>query len=87
MIKRVFWIALYTGLAQVLSLFTISYVLRNLGEVTSGYMGVIDSSILVIATVISFGIQLSVNRNVATKQSWRSKFFKREEFWIDYGRD
>ncbi len=74
MIKRVFWIALYTGMAQVLSLFTISYVLRNLGEETSGYMGVVDSSILVIATVISFGIQLSVNRNVATKQSWRSNY-------------
>ena len=74
MIKRVFWIALYTGLAQVLSLFTISYVVRNLGEETAGYIGLIDSTILIVATIISFGIQLSVNRNVATQLSWRSTY-------------
>ncbi len=74
MIKRVFWIALYTGMGQVLSLITISYVLRNLGKVVNGYMGIIDSTILVMATVISFGIQLSVNRNVATTKSWRSNY-------------
>jgi len=74
MIKRVFWIALYTGTAQILSLFTISYVLLNLGEIASGYIGLIDSTILIIASVVSFGIQLSVNRNVATQKNWRSNY-------------
>jgi len=33
-------------------------------------MGLVDSTILVMATVASFGIQLSVNRNVATQKNW-----------------
>ena len=37
-------------------------------------MGLVDSTILVMAVVISFGIQLSVNRNVATQTTWRSNY-------------
>ena len=74
MLKRVFWVALYTGTAQVLSLIAVSQVLRNLGEKTSGYMGIVDSYILIMATVVSFGIQLSVNRNVAITKGWKSNY-------------
>ena len=74
MLKRVFWVALYTGSAQVLSLIAVNQVLRNLGETTSGYMGIVDSYILIMATVVSFGIQLSVNRNVAITKGWKSNY-------------
>ncbi|MTI37999.1 hypothetical protein [Fulvivirga lutimaris] len=74
MLKRVFWIALYTGSAQILSLLAVNVVLRNLGEESSGYMGIVDSYILLMATIISFGIQLSVNRNVAKTKGWRSNY-------------
>jgi len=74
MIKRVFWVALFTGLSHFVSLITISYVINNLGEETSGYLGVIDSTIMLVAAIISFGIQLTVNRNVATRTSWRSNY-------------
>lgn len=74
MLKRVFWVALYTGSAQILSLLAVNVVLRNLGEETSGYMGIVDSYILIMATIISFGIQLSVNRNVAKTKGWRSNY-------------
>jgi O-antigen/teichoic acid export membrane protein len=74
MIKRVFWVALFTGLSHLISLITISYVIRNLGEEVSGYIGIIDSSVILVASVVSFGIQLAVNRNVATKSSWKSNY-------------
>jgi O-antigen/teichoic acid export membrane protein len=74
MIKRVFWVALFTGLSHLISIITISYVLRNLGEETSGYLGVIDSTIVFVSSIISFGIQLAVNRNVATSTSWKSNY-------------
>jgi|GEM_PF-1469746 len=74
MIKRVFWVALFTGLSHLISLITISYIIRELGEETSGYLGVIDSTMMVVASIISFGIQLAVNRNVATKTSWKSNY-------------
>ena len=74
MLKRVFWVALFTGLSHLISIITISYVLRNLGEETSGYLGVIDSTIVFVSTIISFGIQLAVNRNVATSTSWKSNY-------------
>jgi O-antigen/teichoic acid export membrane protein len=74
MLKRVFWVASYTGSAQILSLLAVNVVLRNLGEESSGYMGIVDSYILIMATIISFGIQLSVNRNVAKTKGWRSNY-------------
>jgi O-antigen/teichoic acid export membrane protein len=74
MIKRVFWVALFTGLSHLISIITISYVLRVLGEEVSGYLGVIDSTIVLVASIISFGIQLAVNRNVATRSSWQSNY-------------
>ena len=74
MIKRVFWVALFTGLSHLISIITISYVLRDLGEEISGYLGIIDSTIMLVASIISFGIQLAVNRNVATRTSWRSNY-------------
>lgn len=74
MLKRVFWVALFTGLSHLISLITISYIIRDLGEEISGYLGVIDSTIMLIASIISFGIQLAVNRNVATKTSWKSNY-------------
>ena len=74
MLKRVFWVALFTGLSHLISIITISYVLRNLGEETSGYLGIIDSTVILVASIISFGIQLAVNRNVATRKSWKSNY-------------
>jgi len=74
MVRRIFLVALFTGSAQLISLATISYVIRNLGEQFSGFMGIIDSTVLIIAAVASFGIQLSVNRNVAIQKHWGSNY-------------
>lgn len=74
MLQRVFWVALYTGSAQIVSLIAVNVVLRNLGEQVSGYMGIVDSYILIMASLISFGIQLSVNRNVVKTTRWKSNY-------------
>lgn len=74
MIKRISAVAAFTGTSHAISLITISYVLRNLGEEITGMMGLVDSTILVMAVVISFGIQLSVNRTVATQKTWTSNY-------------
>lgn len=74
MVKRIFFVALFTGSAQIISLVTISYVIRNLGEEFSGMMGIVDSTVLIIAAITSFGIQLSVNRNVAIQKHWGSNY-------------
>jgi len=74
MVKRVFWVALFTGSSHLTSLITISYLLRSLGKETAGYVGVVDSSIMLMASIISFGVQLAVNRNVATRTGWRSNY-------------
>jgi len=74
MIKRIFFVASYTGSAHLVSIITVSYLLRNMGERTLGFIGLIDSTVLIIAGIVSFGVQLSVNRNVATQKNWRSNY-------------
>jgi len=74
MIKRIFVVALFTGSAHLVSLLTISYLLRNLGERASGFIGLVDSTVFVITGIVSFGVQLSVNRNVALQRSWQSNY-------------
>ncbi len=74
MIKRVFWVALFTGLSHLISLITISFVLTQLGEEVSGYLGLIDSTVMLVSAIISFGIQLAVNRNVATRENWWANY-------------
>ncbi len=74
MIRRIFVVGLYTGTAHLVSIITISYLLRNLGERTLGFIGLVDSTVLIVAGIVSFGIQLSVNRNVALQKNWRSNY-------------
>ena len=74
MIRRIFVVGLYTGSAHLASIVAISYLLRNLGERTLGFIGLVDSTVLIVAGIVSFGIQLSVNRNVALQKNWRSNY-------------
>jgi len=74
MIRRIFVVGLYTGSAHLASIVAISYLLRNLGERTLGFIGLVDATVLIVAGIVSFGIQLSVNRNVALQKSWRSNY-------------
>jgi len=74
MIRRIFVVGFYTGTAHLVSILAISYLLRNLGERTLGFIGLVDSTVLIVAGIVSFGIQLSVNRNVALQKNWRSNY-------------
>ena len=85
MVQRIFWVAFYTGLAQITSLFAVTYILREVGKETSGYIGIIDSTLMIIMTVISFGVQLSVNRNVVIQTNWRSNYHLGQSARISMG--
>ena len=74
MIKRIAAVAAFTGTSHAISLFTVTYIVSTLGKEITGMIGLVDSTILVMAVVISFGIQLSVNRNVATQKNWTSNY-------------
>ncbi len=74
MIRRIAIVALFTGSAHLVSILTISYLLRNLGERASGFIGIVDSLVFLITGIVSFGVQLSVNRNVAIQKNWKSNY-------------
>lgn len=74
MIKRVFGVAFFTGAAHLISIATVTYIINKVGEDVAGYIGIVDSYILIISSVISFGIQLSINREIASTDDWRKQY-------------
>ena len=66
--------ALFTGLAQLSSLYLLNYLMENFDAEVSGQFGLIDSMVLMLSGIISFGVQLSINRNVTAQKNWRSNY-------------
>jgi len=71
MIKKLSLIALLTGLGQLLSLIAVSIIAKNLSLEKIGQVASIESTIFLITSIVSFGLQLAVNRKVAITENWK----------------
>lgn len=64
-----------TGLSQIIALIAIGIATRTFNTNTIGQIGIVESSILLTTSIISFGLQLSTNRNIVIHKDWMA-FFK-----------
>lgn len=74
MIKRLGIVACCTGSSQILSVIAIGVVARYCAPHTIGSIGVVESYVLLIGAMISFGLQLATNRDIVLSQQWSQYF-------------
>jgi len=72
MVKRLFYIGLLTGLSQVLSLLSIAYIAKKtLDKVFIKQIGDIESTVVFVTIILSFGIRQIATRDIAINQNWK----------------
>ncbi len=74
MFKRLSIVAFNTGLSQLLAMVAIGFAARSYDTKTIGQIGIIESSIILTISIISFGLQLVTNRNIVINQNWFGYF-------------
>jgi hypothetical protein len=74
MLKRLSIVAFNTGLSQLIALVAVGFATRSFDAKTIGQIGVIESSIILTTSIISFGLQLATNRNIVLNQNWMRYF-------------
>ena len=70
MFKKLSIVALFTGVSQLIALAAIGFAARVLDASIIGRIGTIESSVLLIISIISFGLQLATNRNIVINKNW-----------------
>lgn len=70
MFKKLSIVALFTGVSQLIALVAIGFAARVFDASIIGRIGTIESSVLLIISIISFGLQLATNRNIAIHKNW-----------------
>jgi len=76
LLKKLYKIAAFTGVAHISALFSISVAARYVDSATLGTIGVIDSALLLATAIISFGLQVSTTRNIAIHKEWEDFYSK-----------
>ena len=72
MIKKFTFVFLLTLVSQIISLFSISYVVkRNATDSFIEFVALLDSSYLLINTILSFGIIQIATREIVVVEKWR----------------
>lgn len=72
MLKRVAIMGLLTGLAHFLSIFSLSVAVRFLSKEQISSLGKIDANILLVTSIIAFGLQISTTRDIALSDNWKA---------------
>src|SRR5690606_13289637 len=72
MLKRVAIMGLLTGLAHFLSIFSLSVAVRFLNKEQISNIGKIDANILLVTSIIAFGLQISTTRDIALSDNWKA---------------
>ena len=70
MFKKLSIVALFTGVSQLIALAAIGFAARVFDASIIGRIGTIESSVLLIISIISFGLQLATNRNIVINKNW-----------------
>jgi hypothetical protein len=76
MIKRLFIIAIVTGIGHLTTLFSLKYVSKFIDKDTIAFIGEIDSLTLLIVSIVAFGLQLSTTRNIAIQTNWKEELYE-----------
>ncbi|PVW15140.1 hypothetical protein [Marixanthomonas spongiae] len=75
MIKRLAIVGLFTGVAHLSNIFILKYLSTNISNDTISVIGEIDSLIILIVSIVSFGIQLSATRKIALMDDWKKEYY------------
>lgn len=62
-----------TGLAHFLSIFSLGVAVRFLDKEQIGDIGKIDANILLVTSIIAFGLQIATTRDIALSDNWHEK--------------
>lgn len=74
MIKKIFSVFLVTLLAQILSIFSISYIYnRNPDESFLNTIAILDSTFSIVTSVLAFGMLQITTRNIVTSKKWEKE--------------
>lgn len=76
MIKRLFVIVVLTGLAHAVNLISLKFLAKFSSPDTIAVVGELDSLLLLIITINTFGLQLSTSRELALNEdTWRKDYY------------
>lgn len=75
MVKRLAIVGLFTGIAHLSNIFILKYLSTNISNDTISVIGEIDSLIILIVSIVSFGIQLSATRKIALMDNWKKEYY------------
>lgn len=75
MIKRLIIVGAFTGIAHLTNIFILKYLATNISKETISTIGEIDSLVILIVSIISFGLQLSATRKIALLDDWKSEYY------------
>lgn len=75
MIKRLIIVGAFTGIAHLTNIFILKYLATNISKETISAIGEIDSLVILIVSIISFGLQLSATRKIALLEDWKDEYY------------
>lgn len=85
MLKRLVYIALYTGLGQLISIYTLKYLSQSGHSNELIPIAEVDSLFFFILTLIALGLQPSAMRNLALKDDWKPEYEQTQSARITLG--
>ena len=76
MLKRIVYIAFFTGFGQLLSIFVLKYLARNGTPEQLQSIGQLDSLMQLMINTIALGLQSAAMRNLALREEWKEELIQ-----------
>lgn len=75
MIKKLLIVGGLTGAAHFITLISLKIISKNVLEENIALIGEVDSLLLLLISIVSFGIQLSTTRDIALAKNWKDIYY------------
>lgn len=75
MVKRLIIIAFLTGIGHLATLLSLKFISEYVDNETIARIGEIDTLLLLIVSVVAFGLQLSTARDLALLEDWKQEYY------------
>jgi len=85
MLKRIFTIALLTGIGQLFIIFVLKYISQNSTSEQVKAIGQIDTLILFTTNLVALGLQPAAMRNLALAKDWEQEYFNTQSARLTLG--
>src|SRR5690242_5118687 len=85
MLKRIFTIALLTGIGQLFIIFALKYISQNSTSEQVKAIGQIDTLILFTTNLVALGLQPAAMRNLALAKDWEQEYFNTQSARLTLG--